>query len=195
MFRHSTLGFQAVKVGFSWPGCLFSILWVFVKKTLGYGFGILGIIILFTFFGVYFFVGFKGNEWRVSNLQKRRFELVDTLQAENPDAGIGKVAKICVRFVLGCDLYEPYFQEKVIMKSNGPRNIKLSRHAKRRAKLYGIAESTVTAILANMNLLQGEHEIIKNVAGIEYPLKIVVSVEKDTITVIANYPLKKGRKR
>jgi hypothetical protein len=81
------------------------------------------------------------------------------------------------------------------MKTSGPMNIKLSRHAKRRAKLYGIAESTVTAILANMNLLQGEHEIIKNVAGIEYPLKIVVSVEKDTITVITNYPLKKGRKR
>ena len=44
--------------------------------------------------GVYIFVGFKGNEWRVSNLQKRGFELVDTLQAENPDAAIGKVAKM-----------------------------------------------------------------------------------------------------
>jgi hypothetical protein len=73
--------------------------------------------------------------------------------------------------------------------------IKFSRHAKRRAKLYRIAESTVTAILANMNLHQGEHEIIKDVAGIAYPLKIVVSVEKDTITVITNYPLKKGREK
>jgi len=27
------------------------------------------------------------------------------------------------------------------------------------------------------------------------PLKIIVSVEKDTITVITNYPLKKGRKQ
>lgn len=74
-------------------------------------------------------------------------------------------------------------------------NIKFSHHAKRRAKLYGIAESTVTAILAGMNLHQGEHEIIKNVAEIAYPLKIVVSVEKDTVTVITNYPLKKGRKK
>jgi len=56
-------------------------------------------------------------------------------------------------------------------------NIKFSRHAKRRAKLYGIPESTVTDILASMNLHQGEHEIIKNVIGIEYPLKIVVSVK------------------
>jgi hypothetical protein len=50
--------------------------------------------------------------------------------------------------------------------------IKFSRHAKRRAKLYGIAESTVAAILASMNLHQSEHEIIKNVAETGYPLKI-----------------------
>jgi hypothetical protein len=74
-------------------------------------------------------------------------------------------------------------------------NLKFSRHAKRRAKLYGIAESKVTDILASMNFHQGEHEIIKDVADIEYPLKIVVSVEKDTITVITNYPLKKGRRK
>ena len=55
-------------------------------------------------------------------------------------------------------------------------DIKFSRHAKRRAKLYGIPESTVTDILASMNLHQGEHEIIKKVIGIEYPLKIIVSV-------------------
>ena len=73
-------------------------------------------------------------------------------------------------------------------------DIIFSRHAKRRAKLYGIPESTVTDILANMNLHQGEHEIIKDI-GQKYPLKIVVSVEKDTLSVITNYPLKKGRKK
>lgn len=114
VFRHSTLGFQAVKVGFSWPGCLFSIIWAFVKKLWGHGFGLLGIIVLLALIekafeneksdagtllmiliqlGVYIFVGFKGNEWRASNLQKRGFEVVDTVQAENPDAAIGKVAK------------------------------------------------------------------------------------------------------
>ncbi|HET6514551.1 MAG TPA: DUF4258 domain-containing protein [Thermodesulfovibrionales bacterium] len=72
--------------------------------------------------------------------------------------------------------------------------IKFSRHAKRRAKLYGIPESTVAAILAKMNLSQGEHEIIKDI-GQKYPLKIVVSVKKDTLSVITNYPLKKGRKK
>ncbi|MBF0506105.1 MAG: hypothetical protein HQL09_04655 [Nitrospirae bacterium] len=73
--------------------------------------------------------------------------------------------------------------------------IKFSRHAKRRAKLYGIPESVVTGILAGVKMRQGEHEIIKNVAGFKYPLKIVVTVEKDVILVITTYPLKKGKKK
>jgi hypothetical protein len=72
-------------------------------------------------------------------------------------------------------------------------DIKFSRHAKRRAKLYGISESMVIDILRNMNLHQGEHEIIKDVSGFKYPLKIVVSVEEDLTTIATNYPLKKGR--
>ncbi len=73
--------------------------------------------------------------------------------------------------------------------------IKFSRHAKRRAKLYGISETAITDILKNVNLHQGEHKIIKDVPGFKYPLKIVVSVEEDLITVVTNYPLKKGRKK
>jgi hypothetical protein len=72
--------------------------------------------------------------------------------------------------------------------------ITFSRHAKRRARLYGIPESTVAAMLTKINLHRGEHEIIKDI-GQKYPLKIVVSVKKDTLSVITNYPLKKGRKK
>lgn len=71
--------------------------------------------------------------------------------------------------------------------------VKFSRHAKRRVKLYSILESTIENILVNMDLNQGEHEVIKNVSGFRYPIKIVVAVEGDIITVITNYPLKKGR--
>jgi hypothetical protein len=73
--------------------------------------------------------------------------------------------------------------------------IKFSRHARRRAKLYGISKTTLTDILAHMNLHGGEHEIIKHVPGFQYPVKMLVSVEEDFITVITNYPLKKGRKK
>lgn len=74
-------------------------------------------------------------------------------------------------------------------------DIKFSRHAKRRAKLYGISESIVIDILRNINLHQGEHEIIRDVSGFKYPVKIVVSVEEDLTTIVTNYPLKKGRKK
>ncbi len=73
--------------------------------------------------------------------------------------------------------------------------IKFSRHAKRRARLYNISHSVVKNILKNLNLENGEHEIVRKVSGFKYPIKIVVVVEKDIITVITNYPLKKGIKK
>jgi hypothetical protein len=38
VFRHPTLGFQAVKEGFSWPGFFFGPIWAFAKKLWGYAF-------------------------------------------------------------------------------------------------------------------------------------------------------------
>jgi hypothetical protein len=72
--------------------------------------------------------------------------------------------------------------------------VNYSRHAKRRAKLYNISESTIEDILNNVDLPEGEHELIEYIPGFKYPIKIVVSVESNILTVITNYPLKKGRK-
>jgi len=72
--------------------------------------------------------------------------------------------------------------------------IKFSRHAKRRARLYKIPEPTVLRVLGKKELTDGHHEITENVEGFNYPLKIVVTVQDDIITVVTNYPLKKGRK-
>ena len=74
-------------------------------------------------------------------------------------------------------------------------NINFSRHAKRRAKLYGISESIVVDIITGEDLTQGQHEIIKEIDGLRYPLKIVVHVENNSAKVITNYPLKKGFKK
>ena len=74
-----------------------------------------------------------------------------------------------------------------------PMEVSFSRHAKRRAKLYNIPESTVLKILGEKELTLGNHEIIEDIGG-KYPLKIVVAVENDTVTVITSYPLKKGVK-
>jgi hypothetical protein len=71
--------------------------------------------------------------------------------------------------------------------------IKFSRHAKRRADLYKIPESAILKILGEKELRPGTHEIIQKIEGFKYPLKIVITVEDDIITVITNHPLKKGR--
>jgi hypothetical protein len=70
--------------------------------------------------------------------------------------------------------------------------IRFSRHAKRRAKLYKIPEDMIREMLSATDFSEGEYEIIKNMTGFEYPIKAVVAVEGHIITVITNYPLKKG---
>ena len=74
--------------------------------------------------------------------------------------------------------------------------IKFSRHAKRRAKLYNISEDIIISVIVieDQELSEGEHEIIRDVEGFKYPLKIVVKVEGDIVTIVTNYPLKKGRR-
>ena len=73
--------------------------------------------------------------------------------------------------------------------------IKLSRHARRRAKLYGISPSTISEVLTRTNLSQGNQEIVVEVAGFVYPLKIVVSAEGDIATIVTAYPLKRGGRK
>lgn len=114
VYKHPTLGYQAVKQGFGWPAFFFTVIWAFVKKMWGLGFAFLGVIFLLTLVetvfeqegsegGVlvmllaqlvfYIIVGVKGNDWRRGNLQKRGFEKLRTVQAETPEAAIGEVAK------------------------------------------------------------------------------------------------------
>lgn len=47
-------------------------------------------------------------------------------------------------------------------------------------------------MLEGKELNHGNQEIIEVVEGFKYPLKVVVNVESDIVTVITNYPLKKG---
>jgi len=53
---------------------------------------------------------------------------------------------------------------------------------------------TIENILAQRNFSSGKYEIVQEVSGQKFPVKIVFSVQKDTVTVITNYLLKKRRK-
>ena len=70
--------------------------------------------------------------------------------------------------------------------------IKISRHAKRRLKLYELDDSEVIRIIksnAESTKITGERQVI-----IKGRLKIVFIKEDDIITLITAYPLKKERK-
>jgi hypothetical protein len=69
--------------------------------------------------------------------------------------------------------------------------VKFSRHAKRRAKLYSIQESIVEQVITEANLTDGENQIIRDLPGFKYPLKIVACLNGEVVTVITNYPLKR----
>ena len=70
-----------------------------------------------------------------------------------------------------------------------------SRHAKRRAKLYNIPESVVVDLLSGVHFMPGEHQIIRQIDDFNFPLKIIITVGNEDITVITTYPLKKGREK
>lgn len=111
VYRHPGLGYRAVKAGFSWPGFLFSVIWLLVKKLWGHALIVIsGVILLASIelyfdnpetsfmvllleVGIYIFVGANGNEWCAADLREHGFELVDTLQAKTPGAAISKIAK------------------------------------------------------------------------------------------------------
>jgi hypothetical protein len=73
--------------------------------------------------------------------------------------------------------------------------IKFSRHAKRRAKLYKIDEKSIIEILQKHTLVEGKSEIVCKIRGLQLPLKIVYLMGKKVVLVITNYPLKKERKQ
>ncbi len=56
--------------------------------------------------------------------------------------------------------------------------ITFSRHAKNRAKLYKISELIIQRIVTARELAQGKHEIIENIEGPRYPLKLLLLLKK-----------------
>jgi hypothetical protein len=110
ILSHPNLGYRAVKVGFSWPGFLFAIIWLLTKKLWEHALIVISSIVLLVAIelifnnaqtsvmvillelGVYIFVGINGNEWQVTKLQAHGFQIIDTLKAGTPEAAIKKIA-------------------------------------------------------------------------------------------------------
>ena len=74
--------------------------------------------------------------------------------------------------------------------------IRFSRHARRRIRLYDIPESVIVNTLKETEFpSSGKQELIKDISGFEFPIKIVFDVQAEVITVITAYPLKRRRPR
>src|SRR5262245_21125547 len=117
VYRHSIQGFEAVKVGFSWPAASAGPIWMLVKHL--WGLSVLWIALYLSlslvetgtdnlepggtqtliylhlvagYFALSLIPGFKGNQWREKNLVRRGFEMLGTVQAETPEAAISQMA-------------------------------------------------------------------------------------------------------
>jgi hypothetical protein len=117
IYQHPTLGIEAVKQGFSWPGFLFGAIWMLVKKlwmlaalwfALGVALELVDMVaksstdegaallvqglLLVGYLALMLVPGFKGNAWREAGLRRRGFVLKQTVQAETPDAALAQAA-------------------------------------------------------------------------------------------------------
>jgi hypothetical protein len=105
---------EAVKQGWSWPGFFFNCIWALFKKMWLLGgsliaiYSILGLFIPFsissTMSGMEIFInissliisfafGFKGNEWRETNLQSRGYDCKGFVRAQDPEGAIATYFK------------------------------------------------------------------------------------------------------
>lgn len=113
IYVHPTHGLQAVKQGFSWPACFFTFLWAFFNRMWGVAFGILGVFLALTLLeamfhqagravgslliftgqlAVFVIVGWKGNDWRRRNLERRGFGKFTRVYADTPEQAIDAAA-------------------------------------------------------------------------------------------------------
>lgn len=111
IYEHPTLGYKVVKRGFCWPAFFFTVIWAFVKKMWSHGWMIIGVflflVLIETMFeeegseggvllmlvlevGFTILIGFKGNDWRRSNLAKRGFQFTRNVTAQTPDAALAQ---------------------------------------------------------------------------------------------------------
>jgi hypothetical protein len=115
LFQHPTQGFEAVKIGFSWPAFFFGLIWMLIKKLWGFagfwfvayvicvilesvidqssagtGQALAYLILAAAYFALWLIPGFKGNAWREENLKQRGYIYLGDIQADNPDSAIAQ---------------------------------------------------------------------------------------------------------
>jgi hypothetical protein len=121
LYEHPTQGFQAVKVGFSWPAFFLTAIWMMVHRLwrllaiwiglyivvhLAEGFVetlddssltylLFSVVILFAWGALCLVPGYKGNSWREKDLLNKGYNFLQAIRAESVGNAISK-AKLTV---------------------------------------------------------------------------------------------------
>ena len=110
VYHHPILGYEVVKVGFSWPALFLGLIWMSAKGLWGLaGLWLLSYIALaiieastydvsnhsaqailsLTLVGLYLVLslvpGIKGNAWHATNLTRRGYRMINEVQANTPE--------------------------------------------------------------------------------------------------------------
>lgn len=118
VYKHPVNGYEAVKVGFSWPALIFGVFWLITKKMwiraaiwfTAYSFLFLilsenqaydeekkdawrGLIFFVGFIVLWFAPAFRGNMWREKNLTSRGYENISSATSGTTDGAIAIVVK------------------------------------------------------------------------------------------------------
>ena len=97
ILQHPALGYEVVKMGWSWPACFFTWIWAFLKRL-----WLVGVIVLLAGLAlsslpeiwlvgeliISIVMGVKGNELRVMRLRDSGYEQVATVAAKTPDGAL-----------------------------------------------------------------------------------------------------------
>ena len=107
--HHPTQGYQAVKIGFSWPAFFFGWFWMLFKQLWGIAMlwfvltivavmfesieaqaqsGFLGIILVISYLALWLIPALSGNDWRRNNLAHRGYLHLANVQENSPEAAI-----------------------------------------------------------------------------------------------------------
>ena len=111
VYKHPIHGFDAAKVGFSWPAFFFGPVWMLAEKLWVHaGLWLAALVTLFLAgafayqmlagddhalvstalvagcVGLWLVPAFRGNQWKVASLRQRRYDWQDDVQAPTPDA-------------------------------------------------------------------------------------------------------------
>lgn len=117
IYHHPIHGYEAVKIGFSWPAFFFTFIWMLLKRLWLHAAVYMGLYLLLelignvaeqagpgrasgtllllsaaAYFALWLVPPIKGNQWREVNLRSRQYVFKGTVEADSPEAALAAIS-------------------------------------------------------------------------------------------------------